>query len=188
MSEKILKALMQLFAIIARPESNEGDRRTIVESFLTRQLNKELVQEYLKDFDSYYKTHQEKHRAKNKVRTVLSASSVKVLKIGTEINEELTQNQKIIVLFQLLEFSSSEAGSISEQELEFIKTVSETFNIYPTEFSELRDFVLNHPDKLPKTLNVLVIDHRKKSPSKFVKHVYSPGLGCQIWILQISSA
>lgn len=188
MSEKILKALMQLFAIIARPESNDGDRRTIVESFLTRQLNKELVQEYLKDFDSHYKTHQEKHRAKSKVRTFLSASSVKVLKIGTEINEELTQNQKIIVLFQLLEFSSSEEGSISEQELEFIKTVSETFNIDPTEFSELRDFVLNHPDQIPKTSNVLVIDNKKKSPTKLVKHVYSPGLGCQIWILQISSA
>ena len=31
MSEKILKALMQLFAIIARPESNESDRRVVVD-------------------------------------------------------------------------------------------------------------------------------------------------------------
>ncbi|MDX2442305.1 MAG: ATP-binding cassette domain-containing protein [Bacteroidales bacterium] len=188
MSEKILKALMQLFAIIAHPESNEGDRRTIVESFLMRQLNKELTQEYLEDFDSYYKTHQEKHRAKNKERAVLSASSVKVLKIGTEINEELTQNQKIIVLFQLLEFSSSEAGTITEQELEFIKTLSETFNINPTEFAELRDFVLNQPNQIPISPSILVIDHRKKAPAKLVKHVYSPGFGSQIWILQISSA
>lgn len=188
MSEKILKALMQLFAIIARPESNEGDRRTIVESFLTRQLNKELVKEYLKDFDNYYRTHQEKHKVKNKKRTILSASSVKVLKIGTEINEELTQNQKIIVLFQLLEFSSSEVSQITEQELEFIKTLSETFNIDPSEFSELEDFVLNQPDKLLNTSNFLVIDHRKKAPGKIVKHVYSPGFGCQIWVLQILSA
>ena len=51
MSEKILKALMQLFAIIARPESNTTDRRSVVESFLKRELNQELVKEYLKIFD-----------------------------------------------------------------------------------------------------------------------------------------
>ena len=45
MSEKILKALMQLFAIIARPESSEKDRRIVVEAFLRRQLNEELVKE-----------------------------------------------------------------------------------------------------------------------------------------------
>ena len=47
MSQEILRALMQLFAIIARPESNKQDRRSIVESFLKRQLNQELVSEYL---------------------------------------------------------------------------------------------------------------------------------------------
>ncbi len=34
MSEKILKALMELFAIIASPDSNGKDRRTVVHSFL----------------------------------------------------------------------------------------------------------------------------------------------------------
>jgi len=62
MSEKILKALMQLFAIIARPESSKADRRTVVESFLKRQLNIELVQEYLKVFDELYRIHQEKQK------------------------------------------------------------------------------------------------------------------------------
>jgi len=47
MSEQILKALMQLFAIIARPENNTLDRRQVVQSFLKRQLNLELVNTYL---------------------------------------------------------------------------------------------------------------------------------------------
>jgi hypothetical protein len=51
MSEKILKALMQLFAIIARPQSNDSDRRGVVEAFLKHQLNQELVKEYLGFFD-----------------------------------------------------------------------------------------------------------------------------------------
>lgn len=47
MSEKVLKALMQLFAIIARPDSNLEERRQVVGSFLKQQLNTELVNEYL---------------------------------------------------------------------------------------------------------------------------------------------
>jgi len=158
MSEKILKALMQLFAIIARPESNESDRRDVVESFLKRQLNKELVAEYLKVFDGYYHISQEKQKEKQKQKRRISASSVRVLKIGTEINEELTQNQKAVVLFQLLEFSSSEEDTITEQELEFIRTVSDTFNFENSEFDDLKCFVLNPFNKLPQTSNLLVID------------------------------
>ena len=50
MSEEILKALMQLFAIISRPESDASERRLVVESFLNRQLNQELVDFYLEVF------------------------------------------------------------------------------------------------------------------------------------------
>jgi len=42
MSQKILRALMQLFAIIARPESDILERISVVKSFLEQQLNKEL--------------------------------------------------------------------------------------------------------------------------------------------------
>ena len=159
MSEKILKALMQLFALIARPESNGDERRAVVESFLTKQLNKELVLSYLKVFDEYYHTYQEKQKSTTKKRRIIAASSVKVLKIGTEINEELALNQKISVLYQLLEFSSSEEGKITGQELEFIESLVSTFNIDNTEFIDIRDFILHPFSKLPHRSNLLVIDH-----------------------------
>ncbi|MCK4855362.1 MAG: hypothetical protein KAT31_13885, partial [Bacteroidales bacterium] len=66
MSEQILKALMQLFAIIARPDSSRSDRRTVVEAYLKKQLNHEIVQEYLKVFDEYYALHQERQRESDK--------------------------------------------------------------------------------------------------------------------------
>ena len=102
MSEKILKALMQLFAIIARPDSSRSERQTVVESFLVRQLNQEIAQEYLKVFDEYYTLYQEKQSDSSKRIRRISSSSVRVLKICTAINEELAQPQKIIVLIQLL--------------------------------------------------------------------------------------
>ena len=94
MSEKILKALMELFAIISGPGSNGKDRRSVVQSFLYRQLNRELVKDYLRIFDAYYEKHQVLH---NKRRTKrIGADSVKVLRICNEINKELIYKQKII--------------------------------------------------------------------------------------------
>jgi len=175
---------MQLFAIIARPESNRQDRRTIVESFLKRQLNNELVIEYLKVFDNYYKIHQEKQKVKEKRVHRISSSSVRVLKICTEINEELTQQQKVIVLFQLLEFARSDEDTVSDQEMEFIKTVSDTFNFPESEFSELSNFVLF--TQTPKdTPNVLMVSDAEKNPFEKSKHIYRPGVEGQIYILHV---
>ncbi len=142
MSEQILKALMQLFAIIARPDSSTSDRRTVVKAYLKKQLNHEIVQEYLKVFDEFYTLHQEKQKESDKRERRISSSSVRVLKIATAINEELAQPQKIIVLIRLLEFVRSDNAEITEQEMEFINTVSVTFNVLEEEYEQIRDFVL----------------------------------------------
>lgn len=159
MSESILKALMQLFAIIARPDSDEESRRPLVKLFLNQQLNKELVNEYLIVFDNYYHEHQK--RANFKIKKRIAASSVRVLTICTLINKELTLKQKIIVLIRLLEFISSE-GKASDQEFEFVKTVSETFNIPDDEYERLRAFVLNNKKQIPDIEGILAI--QKENP------------------------
>ena len=57
MSEKILETLMQLFAIIAKPQSNDSDRRGVVESILRRMLNQELVRSILQHMTKSLKKH-----------------------------------------------------------------------------------------------------------------------------------
>jgi hypothetical protein len=48
MSEKILRALMQLFAILANAETGEGVKGIeVVRSFLNELLSLELVEQYL---------------------------------------------------------------------------------------------------------------------------------------------
>jgi len=188
MSEQILKALMQLFAIIARPDSNGDDRRTVVRSFLSRQLNQELVEEYLKVFDDYYAIHQQRQQEKEKRRRRISSSSVRVLKICTEINEELILEQKIVVLVQLLEFVKSENNEINRQEHEFIKTVSDTFLIESKDFKNLQNFVLFPFDKLPQTESILVVDSNQQFKNPKVKHIYSEFLSGQIRVLYIQPA
>lgn len=187
MSEKILNALMQLFAIIARPDSSKSDRRTVVESFLKRQLNHELVEEYLGVFDEYYTLHQEKQKESSKRVLRISSSSVRVLKICTAINEELVQPQKIIVLIQLLEFVKSDSQGISDQEMQFINTVAETFNVPEEEYQEIKDYVLFTFDEKPDSSLILLIDSNKDYSYKKIKHIYVDGLQGHIRVLHVPS-
>ncbi|MDX2414749.1 MAG: ATP-binding cassette domain-containing protein [Bacteroidales bacterium] len=187
MSEKILKALMQLFAIIARPQSNDSDRRVVVEAFLRRQLNEELVKEYLNIFDGFYNEAQERQK-KSKQKKRHSAVSVRVLRITTQINDQLTQNQKIIVLVQLLEFCKSDNQEVSEDELEFIGAVADTFNVETAEYNLISKFVLNNFNEIPQSSNILLIDNKKSKKPPQVHHLANEGVSGQIWFMQVASA
>ena len=98
---------MQLFAIIARSgeDENVDSGRDIVAVFLRQQLNKDLVQKYLHVYDEYVEKNQSKRsKTKENSRKRTSLSSVKVLRICSQINEELAQKEKFFVLIRLLEF------------------------------------------------------------------------------------
>ena len=187
MSEEILKALMQLFAIISRPESDAIERRLIVESFLNRQLNQELVAVYLEVFDEYYHQVMEEDAKVTKKERLLSRRSVRVLKICTAINEELAQPQKIIVLFQLLEFIKSATQQATSQELEFITTVADTFNIPEDDFEATRTFVLTDGKLVDKADYLLVDNKKNQQPGRKLKHIYRENLIGQIRFIHVRS-
>ncbi|MFZ5940689.1 MAG: ATP-binding cassette domain-containing protein [Bacteroidota bacterium] len=188
MSEQILKALMQLFAIIARPESNATERRSVVESFLRRQLNQELVDAYLEVFDGYYRRFMEEEEEKSgRKRSLLSRRSVRVLKICTEINEELTQQQKFVVLIQLLEFIKSDFEEITEQEMEFVTTVADTFHITMEEYNCIRDFVIENKE-LPSSPYYMFVDGTSgENLPEGTKHIKRDALSGEIRFLYIPS-
>lgn len=66
-----------------------------------------------------------------------SVNSVKVLRICSQINEELTQRQKVIVLLRIFEFIHANE-QVNEQEQEFVHTVAESFNISEKEYLQLK--------------------------------------------------
>lgn len=132
MSEKLLKALMRLFALISDPEDDpllqQQSGRIIVERFLEHQVKQDLVQHYLGLFDQELAKRRDANASARVTRKRTSMNSVKVLRICMQINAELTQKQKVIVLIRLMDFIKS-GNEISEQDVEFVETVSETFNI-----------------------------------------------------------
>lgn len=176
MSERILKALMQLFAIIAKVDGVTSASRGIVESFLKQQLNIELVEEYLKLFDEFVEQHHQVSKRKDGTAKRTSLASVKVLRICTQINEELAQKQKVVVLLRLIEFVHS-SNEISEQELEFVQTVSETFNIDPAEFLRMRGFVEQNLDQMPDVAEILILDGKSDGKREHSHHIFVDSLG-----------
>ncbi len=187
MSERILKALMQLFAIIAGPRSSNRNGRNIVESFLNQQLNEDLVDEYLKLFDGFYALYQKKQSQKGRQEKNLSLSSVKVLKICTQINEELDLRQKVVVLVRLFEFIKSDAG-ISDQEFEFVYTVADIFHYTNDEYEILKQYVLSGFDDMPLSAHMLLIDGDKTTTKPQVRHLTKEFFEDRIWVMHFPQA
>lgn len=190
MSERILKALMQLFAIIAKvddlDDKDAGGGRRIVELFLKKQLNQELVQEYAQLYDEFLEAHHKTSKRKDGSKKRTSLNSVKVLRICTQINEELTQRQKIIVLIRLLEFINANSD-VTEQENEFVTTVAETFNIGDDEFQRSKAFIMGTIDDFVDSPFWLYIDNQPSVDYQEAKHIYSEGVSSQIRVLSITS-
>lgn len=175
-----------MFAIIAKVDGINNTGRLIVQSFLKQQLNQEQVEIYLKVFDEYLESHQNASKRKEGAAKRTSLNSVKVLKICTQINQELEQPQKVIVLIRLLEFIYS-SDDISEQENEFVSTVAETFNIPTEEFGLLKSFIADGGSVIPDNPNLLVINNHEGGYRNLSKHIYCETLSDDVRIIQIES-
>jgi ABC-type multidrug transport system ATPase subunit len=188
MSEKILETLMQLFAIIAKPQTNDIERRGVVEAFLNRQLNKELVKEYLAKYDEAYNEAKKKLEKSSEERRE-GAIAIRIRKLCKEINEQgqLDQEQRIFVVIKALEFCKSGGKDVSPLELGFISTLAEGLNITGEEYGYIERFVLNSFSNIPDFQNLLLIDGNPETNLEEAKHLYKELLKGQIWILFVPS-
>lgn len=190
MSENILKALIQLFAIIARVDPTQKEDvlngRQIVESFLKERLPKKLHAKYMDLFEQYLEKYQKISAIKNGKHKRTSVNSVKVLRICTQINEELTQRQKTIVLIRLIEFVHTHEA-VNDLEKEFIQTVASTFNFEMDEFHLACDFIAEREAELFTSQNVLYITDQTDSSAIFGKHFIARGITGWIRVLRLPS-
>lgn len=178
---------MQLFALVAKDATGGSQGRKVVKVFLEQQLNKELVLRYLEVYDNFFQEYhgvQDEKDTKKKKR--ISRSSVKILKICMAINAELTQKQKVIVLIRLLEFVNSD-NTIDGQELDFVNTVSDSFNIDDQEFLRCLHFVKAGESDLHDSENVLVVNNVKEPALERANHTYAEGLNGEVRVLSIPS-
>jgi ABC transport system ATP-binding/permease protein len=188
MSEKILETLMQLFAIIAKPQSKDKERRGVVEVFLKRLLNQELVDKYLSTYDEKFIEARKKLEKSNDEKRE-GAIAIRIRKLCKEINEQgqLDHEQRIVVVIQVLEFCKSGGQEVSKLEKGFISTLSEGLNITSQEYDSIESFVLNSFSDIPVNSSLLIINGLNNFDHKEAKHAYKDLLKGHIWVLFVPS-
>lgn len=186
MSEEILKALMQLFAITTKQDEGVTQtQQTYVENFLKLQLNQSAVDEYLKLYRDFAGLNEQEGETKKKKKLTSVGDSVKILVLCKKINKTLTQKQKIIVAIRLLELIYTD-GKFSEQEMEIVNTTVDVFNISLEELEIIKTFVFNFDREKLNLPDVLLIDGKDTTEQLTAKHIHSDIDGC-ISILRVKS-
>ncbi len=178
MSDNILEALVQLFAVVAsiRGAKDMSERRKVVYNFLVTQLNTEMANKYIGKFDDYYRTNVEHgQRSENQYKTISRVAS-KVMRISYTMNKDMTLYQKYVVLVQLYEYLNTGKVSYVEQGLVH-DVVADKFNINHEEFELIRDFILN-----TKKVTERVVFSSEENCEEITepKHVFWEDLGCEI--------
>jgi len=190
MSEEILKALMQLFAIIAKQD--EGVEITQVEyvkNFLQQQLSDEEVKEYFGLFEEHaglISTEAEEENEEKNIKKLTSVrDSVRILGLCKKINKTLTQKQKVVALVRLFEIVNADR-KFTDQRMAIINTVSEVFKVSKEEFSSIESFVIKNNIEELDDVNILIIND---GPGKFnsAKKILTKELDTDIFILRIQA-
>lgn len=156
MSEEILKALMELFALIVKQDNgiliNERD---YVSGFLNKQLTSETVKEYLALFDEHAGPVMQRSILKEPSAPSVK-DSVKILGICKKINRTLNQEQKVVVLMRLYELVNTDR-QFTLQRMNIINTVAEVFKISAVELNAIEQFVKNNSLKDLNNPAILVL-------------------------------
>lgn len=178
MSEEILKALVQLLAIIATEDEITADEKATIENFLSENLNKNKVALYLDLFEKVsgdIAARQDKEDDLNKIRDIAS-----------KMNRELTNKQKTVVMLNLISLIVAD-GKITERENEYLYAVGEQTNISRKVIDYIRAFTVYTDRSKLISSNILIIDDGSGETISQAKHIKRKGLNGFLFVLRIPS-
>ncbi|HYF69167.1 MAG TPA: ATP-binding cassette domain-containing protein [Ohtaekwangia sp.] len=134
MSESLLKAILRLFAVVAKEDEVTHHERDLINSFLEEHLSGPSVQHYLQIFDDL--------TAQNTSRTLTWEEEFSRLnQLCDEVSRDLTQKQKVVILLELISIIQAD-GAISSREAKLVDVISEKFKIDEAQSELIKHFVL----------------------------------------------
>ncbi len=188
MSEEILKALTQLFAIITKQDGGVTEKeRNFVIGFFQQELDQDSIKEYVELYDKFAGLNQSESDKPEKKRKLTSVTdSVKTLAICRKINKTLTQKQKVVVLVKLLELVGSDKN-FTPQRMEIIDTVSSVFNIVKDEYKLIEGFVLKEDAQELDFEDILAVSHASAENNTKEQKFVAADLEGQIIFMKVRS-
>lgn len=186
MSEVLLEALMQLFALLTDVKHVGGNvGRTKVGEYLALQFNAEYVAKFLKRYDFYIakfhaqagpqSSEEAQERAKENIR--------RMRVICADINLEIDLEEKILLLSSMLNYIAK--PEISYDEERFVDALADLLRIPPDDYWNIKTFTLESPASVVDKSRLLLINGRPEKVHPDVKHIYISKFGVSVWVLHI---
>lgn len=175
MSEPLLRAILRLFAVVAKEGDVTRQERELIRAFLNEHLSPNAVEGYMAYFDEI--TNAQEH----------GGDAERIRALCREINPELTKKQKIIIIVDLMSIIQAD-GNISETEERLVNIIGESFKVKPAEMAAIKRFVLgNSPADLDDRY-ILVVDRGEEGSLTRARQVRREKLDGFIAILFVETA
>ncbi|HEX8038288.1 MAG TPA: ATP-binding cassette domain-containing protein, partial [Chryseosolibacter sp.] len=172
MSEAILKAILRLFAVVAKEGDVTRQERDQIRIFLQEHLSQFTVEPFLNFFDEI------------SGQQGTGGDIQKIQQLCSEINPELTQKQKIVIILELVSIIQAD-GHISDTEKRLVNLIGESFKISQPEIDAINLFVLGKTGLETDHEQILIVDASEVSPYTKAKHFYRENLDGFIAILYL---
>ncbi|ELR73898.1 ABC transporter ATP-binding protein, putative [Fulvivirga imtechensis AK7] len=160
MSEELLKAIIQLFAIVAKERVTEDERANIKE-FLSVHLNQEAIGFYLSLFDKYCCENDLSQKADlgqlDDDTLEFVGDWARIMAITKEVNKALTMQQKVVLVAKIIELVFAD-GEISERQGNLIFYIGEALKLSRKDTILLRNFVTGQDLEELSSSDILIID------------------------------
>lgn len=161
MSEELLKAIIQLFAIVTRERITDDERNNIKE-FLGLHLNRDAIKFYLNLFDQFAASYRQDEPEENTSSLDQETQQfvddwAKIMQITKKVNQALTTQQKLVLIVKIIELVFSD-NEISDRQSNLIFYIGQALKIDQNEVKELQDFVTGQDIDELASRHVLIID------------------------------
>jgi len=188
MSEPLLLSLIQLFAIASKFHQDREKVKEIVRLFLEYQLSIDSPETYISLFEQFLDKHSmSPGLRKNPEEGFFSVrDSSRMVLLCNGLNEELNQQQKLNVVIVLISLIHSD-GFIHPQEMEFLHTVSEVFNISHDEFHQILRFCAKNQGLEPDYQNIVIISSSLNQKFRHSKHIYAETVPGYIAVMKLEN-
>lgn len=188
MSEELLKAIIRLFAIVAK-ERITDDERANMKEFIGVHVNQEMTNYYMSIFDSYCQEEdiisndQLKDEVDEDTLEFLSEWS-KILEITKRVNESLTKPQRVVLVVKIIELVYADKH-FSDRQGNLIFYIGEALKLSKTDIGLLKMFVMGEePDDLASE-TIMIIDESDGDYLKGTHHLLSKNLTGFIAVLRL---
>ncbi len=188
MSEEILLALMQFFAILSKQKEEGQDAHYVyVEKFLKSQLSIYDIPKYLQIYNEFlHPPTQELSIVKTSKKTGASVvDSIKILGICKKINATLNREQKVVVLIRLLEFMRS-TQNINSSTLDILYTTADVFQIEGDDLKSIQYLLVEENLHHIKSENFCLLSSKILCDDDTYKRIHLKDLKGDIKIIRIS--